>query len=239
MSMVMRAHGNLLALMVSFNEAAAWRLRCASPVLKLPSNVLEVYNSRFQTLGTVRHVKGTPISEESVEELWQTLLTAYDGEEKAFIAISRNPTVMHPLYTDPPSVITNSKAALLEVLDSDEEVLTVMLQNPAVLQCGASLRTQPADQIKSFARSRQALDAIPKEVSQTALGLGLLTVGLTTTLRGSHDTNVQALLDIMRPLIGATGASLFLVVAFFASKSEADAARSRRQKDELEDEDHK
>ena len=57
----------------------------------------------------------------------------------------QNPTLISPLYSSP-TKIADSKAALLAVFDdSDADVLDLLLQNPALLQCGTSLRLQRPD----------------------------------------------------------------------------------------------
>ena len=62
-------------------------------------------------------------------------------------AVQQNPTILNPAYTSPPGLVSRSKAALVEVL-GEEGALEVMLLNPAVLQCGETLREQPAGQIR-------------------------------------------------------------------------------------------
>ena len=77
----------------------------------------------------------------------QVLKAAYGSEALALQAVQQNPTILNPAYTSPPGLVGRSKAALVEVL-GEEGALEVMLQNPAVLQCGESLREQPAGQIR-------------------------------------------------------------------------------------------
>ena len=77
----------------------------------------------------------------------QVLKAAYGSEARALQAVQQNPTILNPAYTSPPGLVSRSKAALVEVL-GEEGALEVMLQNPAVLQCGESLREQPAGQIR-------------------------------------------------------------------------------------------
>ena len=58
----------------------------------------------------------------------------------------------------------------LQVTSDKSQALGVMLQNPAVLQCGASLATQPASQIKRFAAFRSAIDKSPTGAPVAVLG---------------------------------------------------------------------
>lgn len=65
-----------------------------------------------------------------------------------------------------------------------------MLQNPAVLQCGASLSSQPADQIKSFANFRSTVDRLPDSTPQIAIGVTALL--LITAISGKNGAPLEA-----------------------------------------------
>jgi hypothetical protein len=133
----------------------------------LPAPVKQIYTSRFRLEGVQRESSrlsqgaAPPPSEAVVAGLWAACITAYGSEELALRAVTQNPTILNPLYTDPPSVIANSKRALVQVLGGEDEAIEVMLKNPAVLQCGSALTRQQADEIRSFATVRQLLDSAP------------------------------------------------------------------------------
>jgi len=128
--------------------------------MALPKDVQAVVDSRFKR----------KYPEKDLDALWKVLKAAYGSEANALQAITQNPTIVNPMYTTPPSLVTKSKDALVAVLGT-EEALEVMLKNPAVLQCGPGLRSQPAGQIKSFANVRQLADQLPDEAPVFFLGI--------------------------------------------------------------------
>lgn len=87
---------------------AAVRVQCRSTavLMALPSAVQEVVATRFK--------KAYPPSD--VEALWKVLVQAYGSEAAATKAVQQNPTVLNPSYTNPPGLVSRSKAALVEVL---------------------------------------------------------------------------------------------------------------------------
>ena len=132
----------------------------------------------------------------------------YGTEERALEALNRQPFLLNPTYTWPPPLLSRSKAALVQVLGSEEEALEVMRKNPAVLQCGApGILELGADEIKLFADLRYAGSLVPP---QTAAGLGIafgLLVLLTIAANaGSSSAGDEAffapLLMISKPLLG-------------------------------------
>ena len=133
-----------------------------APCMRLPASVQDVVDKRFQ--------KEYPPKE--LDALWSVLKKAYGTEADALRAVTQNPTILNPLYTNPPEIVTRSKEALVEVM-GEEEALEVMLKNPAILQCGSLLAKQPAGQIKSFANVRQAADSLPDEAPIYFLGTAL------------------------------------------------------------------
>lgn len=206
----------------------------ACTTTRLPDSVKEIWTARFTPFGTEdRQTKRPPIQEQDVVENWEQLIRAYNGEEMALQACSQNPTILHPLYTSPPSVISSSKEALLEVFDGDEkEVIDVMLKNPAVLQCGRSLSTQPASEIQRFAGVRSVLDRVPPQVSLLTLVLVLLTGALNIVLtRGTESESTQALLSLTKPILGTAGAGVFIGTLVLVAKSSKDEAQGKRVKE--------
>eukprot|EP00967_Tisochrysis_lutea_P133731 scaffold235169_cov31-Tisochrysis_lutea.AAC.1 len=184
----------------------------------LPLSVKQVYTARFRLAGAQseqpRAARGVPPppSEAVVAGLWSACVKAYGSEELALRAVTQNPSILNPLYTDPPSVISNSKAALVEVLGSEDDAIDVMLQNPAVLQCGSALSRQQAEEIRSFARVRQLLDSSPPWAPSASLGLIFVALTLDIALRGNPDA--QPLLAILKPSLGAVGAGVFGLTVF-------------------------
>ena len=117
-------------------------------------------------------------------------------------------------------------------MDNDEqEALDIILQNPAILQCGKGLSNQRADEIKSFARMRSFADRVPPSISQGILVLVLSTVLLNIVLSKSDDPAVLDLLAVLKPAIGATFALAFLGTVSMVGMGEAAAARAKRSKD--------
>jgi hypothetical protein len=215
-AVLLRTRATLLA-------AAAASTRCPGPVARgLPSEVLDIYNSRFLPLGTPTPDRSGPTTgnaaprpapdEKSVGALWGELKVVYGNEDLALQAVRQNPTVVHPLYTTKAGM-KESKAALVDVFGSEDGALSIMLKNPAVLQCGASLRATDADQIESVANFRQFADSIPPSASVGALA-ALLAVGLLNIALSNADGRGGALADsfvsVANPVLGAAGASLFL-----------------------------
>ena len=127
-------------------------------VAPLPDEVMAVYNSRFVPLGQQQQAAGTvqrskapssTVQSEDVLALWTALVEAYGTDELALTATRRNPTLLSPLYSRP-AKIAESKVALLEVFDGSEaDVSEVLLQNPALLQCGKGLLMQRPEEIRS------------------------------------------------------------------------------------------
>ena len=90
----------------------------------LPSEVTEVVNGF-----------ATEKDPAAIRALWTELKRAYGDEATAVQAVLRQPQIINPSYTDPPAVISRSKAVLVEYM-GEEESIEVMLKNPSVLQCG-------------------------------------------------------------------------------------------------------
>lgn len=164
----------------------------------LPADVLKIYEARFRPLHETkialppasnrRGSTSTPaVLEADVNALWNALVDACsDNRELALQAARQNPTVLSPLYTSPVKV-AESKAALVEVLGSDEEAVEIVLKNPAVLQCGKGLLQQQPSEIKGFAAIRSFADRVPPTVSQGILGLVCATLVLNIALSKSDD----------------------------------------------------
>ena len=110
--------------------------------------------------------------------------------------------------------------------------LDIILQNPAILQCGKSLSNQRADEIKSFARMRSFADRVPPQISQGILVLVLGTVLLNIVLSKSDDPAVLDLLMVLKPLLGGTFALAFLGTISMVGMGEAAASRAKRSKKE-------
>ena len=78
----------------------------------------------------------------AIRALWSELKRAYGDEATAVQAVLRQPQIINPSYTDPPAVISRSKAVLVGYM-GEEESIEVMLKNPALLQCGAMYPLPP------------------------------------------------------------------------------------------------
>lgn len=165
----------------------------------LPADIVELH-SRFYEPTERERSKGAPArpSIEAVGPLWVAMQKAYGSDALALRAAKQNPQMINPLYTRP-STIADSKAALLVSLESEEEALTVMLQNPAVLTCGASLATSAADEIKRFAAARAFFDSIPPPASLGALVLLLLAGLAEVGFKDSESALMQQGLSAVKP----------------------------------------
>ena len=62
----------------------------------------------------------------AIRALWTELKRAYGDEATAVQAVLRQPQIINPSYTDPPAVISRSKAVLVEYM-GEEESIEVML----------------------------------------------------------------------------------------------------------------
>ena len=154
-----------------------------------------------------------------VRALWAACVEAYGDPARATEAVLRQPTIISPRYTWPPPLLARSKAALVESLGSEEEALEVMRQNPAVLQCGVSLREQPAAQIRGFAAVRQLADAVPSRAASALLAafvVGAL-CAVPPSGGGERDPAVVAVLSVVRPVLGLAGGSVFAATVYFAA----------------------
>ena len=241
----MPSTSRVIILAVQLATAAAWSghagtvLSRRTPIvtMALPAEVLEVYNGRFIELGTAPSSKRgssvAKVDEDDVSQLWDALLMACNNDEEcALAAAKQNPTIISPLYSNPVTVAA-SKEALLKVMEGDErEALDIILQNPAILQCGKSLSNQRADEIKSFARMRSFADRVPPQISQGILVLVLGTVLLNIVLSKSDDPAVLDLLMVLKPLLGGTFALAFLGTISMVGMGEAAASRAKRSKKE-------
>eukprot|EP00965_Chrysotila_dentata_P241287 6204195-Pleurochrysis_carterae.AAC.3 len=180
----------------------------------------------------------------AVEALWRELRRCYADEDLAIQAITQNPQIINPVYTNPPSIISRSKSMLLEKMDEDRAI-RIMLKNPAVLQCGSTLKNQSAEEIEAFANVcrrlivtsgrfawsrmllwpnmtvRQVLDSVPSQVSSAAIILVLLAI--LTSILGSRMPDAEGLqqvLQVLRPLLGSIFASCFLATVASALRTQ-------------------
>lgn len=203
--------------------------------MKLPDGVRVAYEGRFSAIGSLpaslgsRNPRAEPVKEADIEALWKALVRAFDGDtDLALAAVGANPSVVHPLYTKRPVLITASQKALVDILGSREAAREVMLRNPAVLQCGDSLRSQPADQIRMFASFRAGVDRVPPNVSRGVLLVGFASLLSNFVLVRSDEPGAQRLAEVIKPVLGAAGATLFLSAAGFAAMAEAGASTAKR-----------
>ena len=116
-------------------------------------------------------------------------------------------------------------------MGSEADALEIMLQNPSILHCGSDLSTQPADQIRSFAKFRSVVDRIPASATLTVVAV-LFSVFLANfMIIRSDDPSVQQAADLVKPVLGATGGTLFIGavgLSAMAGGNGAAAAKARR-----------
>ena len=151
---------------------------------------------------------------------------AYGSEALALQAVRQNPTIVNPLYTNPPKLIPESKAGLVKAMGSEAAALEVLVQNPGLLQCGRELELQPPDEIRRFAAFRAIVDKVPPQASLAALSTTLL-VGISTiALRESDSSAIQEALAVTRPLLAIPAVGLFLAALGNAFKAQKDLRRA-------------
>lgn len=189
--------------------------------LALPTEVQNVVDNRFR--------KEYPTKE--LETLWKVLKDAYGSEANALQAVVRNPTILNPAYTSPPSVVKRSKAALVDVLGK-EDALDVMLKNPAVLQCGETLRAQPADQIKRFASIRAGLDTLPANAPTVFLSVLTLLIGVVIAgKRGALPEEASGLVQGLGQLLAVFGVTTTVSGAILQNVAETGRPSAVKSKD--------
>ena len=163
----------------------------------------------------------------AIRALWTELKRAYGDEATAVQAVLRQPQIINPSYTDPPAVISRSKAVLVEYM-GEEESIEVMLKNPSVLQCGErGLREVGPDEIKGFAQIASLGHQLGPQLQVALFGLGIGCVIFQILYNGATP-EVQALMEpgrnIIAPLIGiffgitVEGSRLTIVGAIFKNK---------------------
>lgn len=141
-----------------------------------------------------------------INALWAAVRRCYGDEALAIEAVRRQPYLLNPSYTWPPPLLSRSKAALVDVLGSEEETLEVMMRNPAVLQCGApGILELGSGEIKLFANLRFYGSQVPPKVA-AASGLGFGGLVFLSIFGAAMDVESQAklepLLAIAKPLLG-------------------------------------
>ena len=211
---------NLATCALAFQPTVLPHSATRSNILRmaLPRDVQVVVETRFK--------KQYPSKD--VEALWRELKAAYRSEALALQAVNQNPTILNPGYTAPPSVVGRSASALVKVLGKDE-ALEVMLKNPAVLQCGASLSKQPPDQIKSFASFRQAVDLLPDEGPTYFLGLfGLLLAVAVAGKNGALPEAADGLVQGVGRTFAVGGAAVGVVAAVLQNSAETGKPSRRK-----------
>ena len=96
-----------------------------------------------------------------------------------------------------------------------------MLKNPAVLQCGETLRAQPADQIKRFASIRAGLDSLPTNAPTVALSVLTLLIGVVIAgKRGALPEEASGLVQGLGQLLAVFGVGTTLSGAILQNVAE-------------------
>ena len=167
-----------------------------------------------------------------INALWAEAVAVFGDEASAASAAMRQPTILNPSYTwraspsvEPESVLvtsnacrssqfaaprlmTLSKEGLITSLGSESAALDVMQKNPAVLQCGKALATEPPSQILALANFRNLADSVPKQASSVLVGgtfaAGLLTIALMNSPDGPDSVGPAGLaaLAVLKPVLG-------------------------------------
>ena len=104
---------------------------------------------------------------QQVEVLWTTIQKLYKNEETALQALRRNSQILLPIYATP-TLMQDSYDGLITAMGNEADALEIMMQNPAVLTCGAAIANETPDEIRKFAKVREVLD----QISPEAIGVG-------------------------------------------------------------------
>jgi len=152
-----------------------------------------------------------------LESLWGALLKCYGNKERALAAVRANPQIVNPSYSFP-NTILESRRVLLATM-SEAEALEVMGGNPAVLQCGPSLETLGAAEIKSFAKLRSLGGSIPQAVQGSLLVVVLAAI-LFPVLVAQNDVLAETgLLETAEQTFAVLGAPVFLGAILYLLKA--------------------
>ena len=223
----MRLAASAVTLLLARPTPRVTRLRAFGA--SLPEEIVDIHAAFYEPNERER-AKGAPPKPTlgELKPLYSTLRKVYGSDALAVQAAQQNPQIINPLYTRP-AVATASKAALVTALGSEQAAIEVMLQNPAVLQCGESLADQPADEIRRFAAIRSFADSVPPAVSLAALALFLLAGIAAIALKDAADETTQQALAALRPVIGLAGASIFLATVAGLAGAQRDLKNAERR----------
>jgi hypothetical protein len=153
--------------------------------------------------------------QQEVELLWAALLKCYGSQQRALGAIRLNPQMINPSYSFCNTLIESRDA--LESVMGKAEALEVMELNPAVLQCGPSLQTLGASEIKSMARVRSAGNRIiPQEARAPAVAIFVAAIAFVVAANSQHgtDPDIAALVASLKPLIGGGVVGILAIVVY-------------------------
>lgn len=191
------------------------KMKSMKTVRKQPSKVKGVRLGPEVLEVTRTFKKEYPAKE--LESLWGALLKCYGTKERALAAVRANPQIVNPSYSFP-NTILESYAQLLKMM-SEAEALEVMGGNPAVLQCGPSLESLGASEIKSFAKLRSLGGGIPQG-AQSALLVGFLGAILFPVLVAQNEALAQTgLLETAEQSFAVLGAPVFLGAILYLLKA--------------------
>jgi len=166
----------------------------ARPV-KLPPDMLEV---------TQGFKKEYP--RKDLELLWGALLKCYGTADLAKEAVYSNKQILNPSYSFCNTMLA-SKEVLFGMMGEDE-ALEVMMNNPAVLQCGPSLDTLGPDEIKAFAYIRSVGNKIPESARSLLIGLLIAFCGFPIVAQNVPALQDSLILNLAKPAIGVLFAVL-------------------------------
>lgn len=149
-----------------------------------------------------------------LELLWAALLKCYGSKGAALAAVEENPQVLNPSYSFPNTMLESKR--VLRTVMSEAEALEVMTLNPAVLQCGPSLDLFGVDEIKMIAQMRSMGNSMVPLVAALVISVGLAIV----TSRGDGGApELDALLTVLKPVLGVSLGATFAVAAYGAASS--------------------
>ena len=158
----------------------------------------------------------------AVVPLWRAVRRCYPDDEAAIRAVEANRALVLPWACSKEN-IDGSFQVLVEVLGDRDEAVKVVTQNPGVLGCDPQrLRlSSPAD-IRGTAALAAAFGRLRGTPTAVILS-GLLVASVLASL--GADEVAEAASSVLRPAVGAIGAS-----AFFAAAGAAVYSSTRREK---------
>ena len=160
------------------------------------------------------------LQDPAVLPLWRALRECYPSEDAAIDAVKNNKALLLP-WASSTDNIRGSYRVLVDVLANKDEVSKVLTQNPGVLGCDPDrLQLSSADEIRGVATMTAAVGRL-RGAPGTAVAVLLLAA---TAVAASPSASADQISEVLRPTLGAIGATAFsatLAAAVYTSSKRA------------------